>query len=367
MDAPAAPAPIAPRPREEDDELRLREEEVEARLPTLFFAPPLLLEPADRELLAAVDFDDRFAVPRLAVARVPALRPRALDLDFGFDLLFDLLFDAVFRALLLEAPRALARAPPRRDVARERLLPPPFEEPRPLPPPVLLRVCAICTPFRLHLPPCPDHTIPLLSTRSEPARVRILARPDGLTIEIQPLVRVRAARVRLALVTVLVLAGALVAAARLGRAWDQGLRRGSFSELPLPLLIALSAAVGASAPAALLGLAALAFAEERIEIRPDTVTIQSTAFERTRTVRIPRSELAHWRETYLPLPPWWSWAVRRLAARAGGRLHSVGGAAGPREKRMIAQALARATGTPLIGVWGARVALLGESGGRESC
>ena len=125
--------------------------------------------------------------------------------------------------------------------------------------------------------------------------------------------------------------------------------------------------MGASAPAALLGLAALAFAEERIEVRPDSVTIQSTAFERTRTVHIPRTELMHWRETYLPLPPWWTWAVRRLAARAGGRLHAVGGAAGPREKRMIAQALARATGMPLIGVWGARVAPPGESGGRESC
>lgn len=366
MDAPAAPAPIAPRPREEDEELRPREEEVEARLPALFFAPALLLDPPDRELRAAVDFDfdERFAVPLLAVPRLAALRPRALDLDLDG---LDLVFDAVFRVLLLEAPRALARAPPRREVPRERLFPPPFEELRPLPPPVLLRVCAICTPFRPHLPPFPDHTIPLLSTRSEPARVRILTRPDGLTVEIQPLVRVRAARVRLALVAVLVLAGALVAAARLGRAWDQGLRRGTFSELPLPLLVALSVAVGASAPAALLGLAALAFAEERIEVRPDTVTIQSTAFESTRTVQIPRTELMHWRETYLPLPPWWTWAVRRLAARAGGRLHAVGGAAGPREKRMIALALARATGMPLIGVWGARVAPPGESGGRESC
>ena len=103
---------------------------MEARLPALFFAPPLLRDPADRELRAAVDFDGRLA----------ALRPRALDLDFDFAFDFDLLFDVAFRALLLEAPRALARAPPRREVPRERLFPPPFEEPRPLPPPVLLRV-----------------------------------------------------------------------------------------------------------------------------------------------------------------------------------------------------------------------------------
>ncbi|MFN2387364.1 MAG: hypothetical protein ABR576_13940 [Thermoanaerobaculia bacterium] len=79
-----------------------------------------------------------------------------------------------------------------------------------------------------------------MSTRRQPDRVRILPRPDGLTVEIQPLVRMRGARVRLLLVTVLVLAGALVAAARLGRAWDQGLRRGTFSDLPVAVLIALT-------------------------------------------------------------------------------------------------------------------------------
>jgi hypothetical protein len=188
-----------------------------------------------------------------------------------------------------------------------------------------------------------------------------------LTVEIAPLVRVRSARIRLVVLTVLVLLGALVAAARLGRAWEQGLRRGGFAELPLPLLIALSAAVGASAPAALIGLAALAFAEERIEVGPEAVTIRSSAFERTRVLTIPRGELLHWRETYLPLPPWWTWAVRRLAARAGGRLHPVGGAAGPREKRRIACALARATGKPLIGVWGRRVVVGEESPDMASC
>ncbi|MFN2387365.1 MAG: hypothetical protein ABR576_13945 [Thermoanaerobaculia bacterium] len=97
------------------------------------------------------------------------------------------------------------------------------------------------------------------------------------------------------------------------------------------------------------------------------MTIESTAFEKTRRVRIPRGQLIHWRETYLPLPPWWTWAVRRLAARANGRLHSVGGAAGPREKRVIAHALARATGAPLIGVWGARLRLPGESAAERPC
>ncbi|MFN2387363.1 MAG: hypothetical protein ABR576_13935 [Thermoanaerobaculia bacterium] len=87
------------------------------------------MDPDEREPRAAVDFEDRFAPPRLPVAA-----PRALALRF------DVVF---FRVLVLEAPRALPPAPPRRDVPRERLFPPPFEEPRPLPPPVLLRVCAI--------------------------------------------------------------------------------------------------------------------------------------------------------------------------------------------------------------------------------
>jgi hypothetical protein len=208
---------------------------------------------------------------------------------------------------------------------------------------------------------------PSFSTRSAPARVSIVAQPGGLTVEIQPLVRVPSARIRLTVLAVMVLLGALAGAARLGRAWEQGLRRGEFSELPLPVLVVLSAAIGVSAPAAVVGLAALAFAEERVDVDPETVTIRSTAFERTRVVTIPRADLQHWRETYVPLPPWWTWAVRRLAARARGRLHPFGGAAGPREKRRIACALARATGRPLVGVWGRPVRLEEESCGGDPC
>jgi hypothetical protein len=76
-----------------------------------------------------VAFDVRFAAARLA-----ALRPRALALRFGA---------AFFRVLLADAPRALPPALPRRDAPPGRLFPPAFEEPRPLPPPVFLRVCAI--------------------------------------------------------------------------------------------------------------------------------------------------------------------------------------------------------------------------------
>lgn len=206
-----------------------------------------------------------------------------------------------------------------------------------------------------------------MSTRSEPGRVRILPRPDGLTVEIQPFVRLPGARLRLAAGIVLVLLCALVGAARLGRAWEQALRRGTFTDLPLPVLVALSAAIGVSTPVAVVGVAALGFAEERIEVGPEAVTISLTAFERTRVRRIPRSDLQDWRETYLPLAPWWTWAVRRLAARAGGRLHPVGGAAGPKEKRRIGLALARATATPLVGVWGRPVAPAGESSSGLSC
>jgi hypothetical protein len=94
----------------------------ERRLPPLlFFAPARRLVPEDRAPRAAVDLDDRFAA---------ALRPRAVVLRLGVVFL---------RALL----RVAARALPRREVPRVRLFPPPFAEPRPLPPPVLLRVCAI--------------------------------------------------------------------------------------------------------------------------------------------------------------------------------------------------------------------------------
>jgi hypothetical protein len=85
------------------------------------------------------------------------------------------------------------------------------------------------------------------------------------------------------------------------------------------------------------------------------IVVRTTAFERTRVSRIPRHELSCWRETLWPLPPWWTWTVRRLAAQTPGKLHPVAGGAGPNEKRAIGEALAAATGSPLIGVRGNRI------------
>jgi len=150
-------------------------------------------------------------------------------------------------------------------------------------------------------------------------------------------------------IAVAVGAAALLGSARLGQAWETGLRRGDFGDLPLPLLILLTLAVLVSTPLALIGLSALAFAEERIEVGRQGITIERTAFERTRTQRLSSRDLECWRETYWPLPPWWTWSVRRLAARCAGRLYPVAAAAGPREKREIGIALARATGKPLLG------------------
>jgi hypothetical protein len=175
-----------------------------------------------------------------------------------------------------------------------------------------------------------------------------------LKLEIQPLARTRRGRLRLAAVAILLLGSALFGAARLAQAWEAGFKKGDFGDFPLPLLAALTVAVGLFAPLAVVGLAALAFAEETVEISPDAVTISTTAFERTRVRRIPLAELECWRETLLPLPPWWTWAVERLAARWRGRLEPLAGAAGPKEKREIARILARATGKPLIGDFGKR-------------
>ena len=113
-------------------------------------------------------------------------------------------------------------------------------------------------------------------------------------------------------------------------------------------MIFLSVAVLLSAPLALVGLAALAFAEERIEVGPDAVTIRTTVFERTRTRRIPRGELECWRETLWPLPPVVD--VGRHAARGPARRDACTRSRAPRrprEKRAIGLALAAATGKPL--------------------
>jgi len=190
---------------------------------------------------------------------------------------------------------------------------------------------------------------------SKGPRVAITARPGGLTVAIAPLAADRGWRLRVWGLAAAVGGAALLGSLRLGQAWESVLRRGDLGDLPLPLLLFLSVAVLVSAPLALVGLAALAFAEESIEVGPDEITIRTTVFERTRTARIPSRELECWRETLWPLPPWWTWAVRRLAARSGGRLHPLAGAAGPKEKRAIGQALAAATGKPLVGDWGRRI------------
>ena len=150
-------------------------------------------------------------------------------------------------------------------------------------------------------------------------------------------------------------AAVLLGCYRLGQAWEAGLRRLDFGDFPLPVLIALSLILLVAAPLCLLGLAALAFAEESIEVDSEGVTIRRTAFEKTRITRIPLGDLELWRETYWPLSPWWTWAVRRLAARSHGRLHPVAAAAGPKEKRRIGEALAQATGRPLLDDFGRRL------------
>ena len=188
-------------------------------------------------------------------------------------------------------------------------------------------------------------------TGAEP-RVVLTVRPGGLSIEIRPLAGWRRWRRRLTAAAFVVVAAALFGAARLVPLWETSLKRGNFSELPFTLLAFLTLAVGISTPLTLVGLAALAFSEETVEVDAHEVVIATTTFERTRVLRIPLAELDCWRETSIPLPPWWSWSVKRLAARSNGRLHPLAGGAGPREKRAIGLALARATGRALVGDFG---------------
>lgn len=189
-------------------------------------------------------------------------------------------------------------------------------------------------------------------SREKGPRVAILPRAGGVTVEIPALAGNRSWRRRAMAIGIAVAAAATLGSLRLGRAWEVALRRGDFGDLPLPLLLFLSLAVLVSAPLALVGLTALAFAEERIEAGAAEVTIRRTVFERTDVETIPTAELDCWRETLWPLPPWWTWAVTRLAARSRGRWHPIAGAAGPKEKRAIGIALARATGRPLLGDFG---------------
>jgi hypothetical protein len=188
-------------------------------------------------------------------------------------------------------------------------------------------------------------------------RVAVSRGPGTTRVEIRPLVRGPRAALLLALAVATVLAAALFGGARLAQVWESSLRAGAFSDLPLPVLTLLTLTVGLSTPFALLGLAALAFSEEEVVVDRDSVTVATTAFERTRVARVPLSQLDGWRETWRPLSPWWTWTVRRLAAvERGGRLLPLAAMAGPREKREIALALARATGMKLTDPFGRVVA-----------
>jgi hypothetical protein len=182
-------------------------------------------------------------------------------------------------------------------------------------------------------------------------RVVIEAGSAGLRIEIRPLARTGGGRARLAATAAVVLGAALYGTAHLAQVWESGLRRGNY-DLPLGILVSLTLAVAVATPLALVGLSALAFAEETIAVGAEEVTIETATIEKTRVRRIPLNELLCWRETYLPLAPWWTWAVKRLAATVADRLEPMAGAAGPKDKRLIGIALSRATKKPLVDDWG---------------
>ena len=193
-------------------------------------------------------------------------------------------------------------------------------------------------------------------------RVQITPLASGLRIEIGPLVRRRRDRLRLLGVAAALLTATLFG----GPAWS---RRGipacgkAISPTCRCRPCWRSRSPWGSTPFALLGLSALAFAEETVVVGPEEIVIETAVFERVTRTRIARRDLDCWRETFVPLPPWWTWAVERLAARAGGRLLPLAGMAGPKEKRRIASALAQATGKPIVRDFGRRRATEKGPGG----
>src|SRR5262249_47383962 len=90
-----------------------------------------------------------------------------------------------------------------------------------------------------------------LSMRPE-GRVPIQPRPGGGGGEMSPLVKARGWRWRIAGIGAGVAAAALLGCSRLFEAWETGLKRSDFTDLPLPLLIALTLAILVSMPLAFL-------------------------------------------------------------------------------------------------------------------
>jgi hypothetical protein len=171
-------------------------------------------------------------------------------------------------------------------------------------------------------------------------RIRVRAGGRGVRIEIAPPVSDRSLRRRALLFGSGLAAGGFLALLRLSSEW-QLLARGARGSFPLSLLVLATLAV-LFGPFAVLGLLTLLFAEETIEIGPDSVVQEIEVFGRVRAVPFPEKSRVRVVWTRWPVTPWWTWTFQRLALASGRRRRGVGATLGTADKERLEKILRQA-------------------------
>ncbi len=171
-------------------------------------------------------------------------------------------------------------------------------------------------------------------------RIRMRADSRGVRIEIAPPVSDRSLRRRALLFGSGLGAGGFLALLRLSSEW-QVLARGGRGAFPLGLLILATAAV-LFGPFAVFGLLTLLFAEETIEIGPESLVQEIEVFGKVRTTPFPDKRQVRLVWTRWPVAPWWTWTFQRLALRSAGKRQGVGATLGTSDKERLEKILRQA-------------------------
>jgi hypothetical protein len=177
-------------------------------------------------------------------------------------------------------------------------------------------------------------------------RFRLQATPLGFEIAIDPLIRQPRWRRAAVLFGAATFGALLFAARRLFESWEHVLR--GMPDLPTAWLALLTLACFAAVPATSVGIIHLLSTEEFLTVSEDRVRREVAMAGRTVVEEWDIERLECWRRTILPLRPWWTWTVVRLAARVNGKLFPVGVATRDKEKKYLAELLARHTGRPVV-------------------
>lgn len=162
----------------------------------------------------------------------------------------------------------------------------------------------------------------------------------GVRIEIAPPISSAPLRRRLVAAASVLSLGTLLGAIRIAGEWRQV--AAGRETLPAGALFGMTVAVLLGAPGALVGLVALFFAEETLEIERGAITREISIFGAGERRTLPRTAATRLLWTTRPVPPWWTWTFRRLALVTGVERLGIGATLGNAEKAALEGVVRRA-------------------------